>query len=195
MTATLPICRSGFPAVHFETPLREGPRQKQVGSRGPRARWHRSPQTPEGQEDASTSGSISRPQPALSPMLENPQCPVRNPSCPGLAAMWLVPSGQASRCPCPFQGRSSGGQCDDTHTAPAPLLTGASAPDSCCALHPQAQGRELGSMVVRGPSPGGRPGWGSGEWTASGRRAPKDKRVQQGRGGPRQAQRGRGASP
>lgn len=67
--------------------------------------------------------------------------------------MWLVPAGQASRCPCPSQGWSSGS--DDTHTAPAPLLTGASAPDSCCALHPQAQGRELGSTVVTGPSPGG----------------------------------------
>lgn len=160
MTATLPITGLRFP-LHFETPLREGPRQEQVSSRGPgRPGGTGAPKLQRGEGDTSTSGSISRPQPALSPILENPvSC--QNPSCPGLAAMWLVPAGQASRCPFPSQGWSSGS--DDAHTAPTPLLTGASAPDSCCALHPQAQGRELGSTVVTGPSQGGEGEAGLGE--------------------------------
>lgn len=90
--------------------------------------------------------------------------PSQEPELPRpLWCVWLLPVGQASRrCPCPSQGQSSDGWHDDIHPTPAPLPTGASAPDSCYALQPQAQGRELGwsQLQTARPSPQRRLGGG-----------------------------------
>lgn len=162
--ATLPSCRPGFPTVHFKTPLKEGPRQELVSPRGPGARGNRSPPDPRRARGCLRlrlhlqTLTCSGPHPGKSPG------PSQEPELPRpLWCVWLPPVGQASRrCPCPSQGQSSDGRHDDIRPTPAPPLTGASAPDSCCALQPQAQGRELGwsQLQTARPSPQRRLGGG-----------------------------------
>lgn len=150
--------------MHFEALPKEGPREELSaqgvpGPGGTGASW-----APGGQEDVSSSGPHSGPWPTLGSILENPQSPFRNPSCPGLSG----------RCSCPSWDQISEGQHDDIHTTPALFLTKAPAPESCCPLSSQRAG-EPGGHSSKQLDLAHRGGWVRGirEWISLRKGCPK----------------------